>query len=88
MFSEKIYAEVARVTQKALDQLHSRKAIDQVTVILGYVQLSSRSVPGYDAELRAATERLRETARADNRRELTDALEALVQAMDQERPAA
>ena len=84
MFSQKIYAEIARVTQKALDEMQSRKTIDQVTVILGYVQLSSRNVPGYDAELRTASERLRELARADNRGELTEALEALGHEMDQE----
>ena len=65
----------------------SRKTIDQVTVILGYVQLSSRKVPCDDAELRAAIERLRELARADNRGELTEALDAPGQEMDQERTA-
>jgi len=87
MFSQKIYVEIARGTQKALQELHGGKAIDQVTVILGYVQLSSRNVAGYDTELRAAIERLLELARAENRRELTDTLEALVREMDQERAA-
>ena len=87
MFSQKTYAEIARVTQKALDEMPSQKTIDQVTVILGYVQLTSRKVPGYDAELRAAIERLRELARADNRQELTDALEAIGREMDQEHAA-
>jgi len=82
MFSQKIYAEIARVTQKALEEMQSRKTIDQVTVILGYVQLSSRNVPGYDAELRAAIERLLGLARAENRRELMDALEGLLHEMD------
>jgi len=85
VFSEKIYAEIARVTQKALDEMRSGKTIDQVTVILGYVQLSSRNVTGYDAEVRDAIEGLLELARAHNRRELTDTLEALVHEMDQER---
>ena len=87
MFSQKIYFEIARVTQKALGEMHSRKVIDQVTVILGYVQLSSRNVAGYDAELRAGIERLLELARAGNQRQLADALEALGQQMDQEHAA-
>ena len=87
MFSQKIYVEIARVTQKALDEMHSGKTIDQVTIILGYVQLSSRNVAGYDAELRAGIERLLELARAGNQRQLADALEALGQQMDQEHAA-
>ena len=86
MFSEKIYAEIARVTQKAFDEMPSRKAIDQVTVILGYVQLSSRNVAGYDAQLRAGIKRLLELARAENQ-QLVDTLEALVDQMDQEHVA-
>src|SRR5437899_12533755 len=82
MFSQKIYAEIARVTQKTLDEMRSRKTIDQVTVILGYVQLSSRNVAGYDAEVREAIEGLLELARAENQHQLVDALEALRQQMD------
>jgi len=85
MFSEKIYAEIARVTRDALNDVRSRRAIDQVTVILGHVQMSSRDVVCYDAELRAAIARLMELARAEKRQEPTDALEALVQQMDRER---
>ena len=87
MFSQKIYAEIARVTQKTLDEMRSRKTIDQVTVILGYVQLSSRNVAGYDAEVREAIEGLLELARAENQHQLVDALEALRQQMDQGRAA-
>ena len=87
MFSQKIYVEIALATQKALDEMHSAKTIDQVAVILRYVQLSSRNVPGYDAELRTAIERLLELARAENQPQLTDTLEALAQHMDQERAA-
>ena len=79
------FFEIARVTQKALEEMHSKKTIDQVTVILGDVQMSSHNVPGYDAELRAAIARLMELARAEKRQEPTDALEALVQQMDRER---
>jgi len=39
MFSQKIYVEIARLTQKALEELHSRKTIDQVTIILGDVHV-------------------------------------------------
>ncbi len=84
MFSQKIYNEIARVTQKALDQMRSGKTIDQVTVILGYVQLSSRNVAGYDAEVRAAIDRLLELARRENQPQLADALDALGHEMDQE----
>ena len=76
-----------RVTQQALQEVHSRKVIDQVTVTLGYMQMSSRKIARYDIELRAAVEGLLELARAEHRQELTDALEALVKAMDQERAA-
>jgi hypothetical protein len=84
MFSQKIYVEIARLTQKALQELHSGKTIDQVTIILGYMQMSARNITGYDAELRAAIERLLKLARAENRQELTDALEGLGRDMDQE----
>ena len=87
MFSQKIYFEIARVTQKALGEMHSRKVIDQVTVILGYVQLSSRNLRGSDAKLKAGIAHLLELARAENQPQLTDALEALLQEMDQERAA-
>ena len=87
MFSLKVHFEIARVTQKALEELHSQKAIDQVTIILGYEQLSSRNLSGYDAKLRAAIARLLELARAENQRQLADALEALLQQMDQEQVA-
>jgi len=46
--------------------------------------MSLRNITRYDAELLAATERLLELARAENRKELTDALEGLRQQMDQE----
>ena len=59
----------------------------EVTVTLGYMQMSSRKIARYDIELRAAVEGLLELARAEHRQELTDALEALVKAMDQERAA-
>ena len=74
MFSQKIYAEIARATQKALDDMHNATTINQVTVILGCVQPSSRNVPGYDDELRTAINRLLELARAENQRHLADAL--------------
>ena len=84
MFSQKIYAEIARVTQKALDDMHNATTINQVSVILGYVTLSSRNVPGYDDELRTAIDRLLELARGENQQVLADALDALGQHMDQE----
>ena len=84
MFSQKIYAEIALVTRKALDEMHNTTTINQVTVILGYVQLSSRNVPGYDAELRTAIDRLLELARAENQQVLADALDALGQHMADE----
>ena len=86
MFSQKIYAEIARVTQKALDDMHNATTINQVSVILGYVTLSSRNVPGYDDELRTAIDRLLELARGENQQVLADALAALGQHMDEERP--
>ena len=86
MFSQKIYAEIARVTQKALDEMHNATTINQVTVILEHVKLSSRNVPGYDDELRNAIDRLLELARGENQQVLADALDALSQHMDQERP--
>ena len=86
MFSQKIYAEIARVTQKALDDMHNATTINQVSVILVYVKLSSRNVPGYDDELRNAIDRLLELARGENQQVLADALDALSQHMDQERP--
>jgi hypothetical protein len=70
MFSQKIHFEIARVTQKALETLHSQKAIDQVTIILGYEQLSSRKVGSYDAKLRPGIARLLELARLENQQEL------------------
>jgi hypothetical protein len=85
MFSQKIYAEIARATQKALDEMHNATTIDQVTVILEYVQLSSRNVPGYDTEVRSAINRLLELAREENQNQLADPLEALGQHMDQAR---
>ena len=84
MFSEKVYIDVVRVTQKALQEVHSRKVIDQVTVTLGYMQMSSRKIARYDIELRAAVEGLLELARAEHRQELTDTLEGLGRQMDQE----
>ena len=86
MFSQKIYAEIARVTQQALDQVHSEITIEQVRIILESVQLSSRNVTGYDAELRTAIARLWELARAENQPQLTNALETLMHEMDHERP--
>jgi hypothetical protein len=86
MFSQKIHLEIARVTQKVLDEMHSTKAIDKVTVVRGYAQLSSRNLSGYDAKLMAGIERLLELARLEHRQELIAALEALLQGMDQERP--
>jgi len=87
MFSQKIYAEIARLTKDALEEMPGGKAIDQVTIILAYVQLSSRNVVGYDAELKAGIERLLELARAEHRQQLTDRLEALVHEMDRDRAA-
>ena len=86
MFSQKIYAEIARMTQLALDRMHSQRTIEQVRLILESVRLSSRNVAGYDAELRTAVARLWELARADNQPQLTDALETLMHEMDDERP--
>ena len=83
MFSQKIYAEIARVTQKALDEMHNATTINQVTVILEHVKLSSRNVPGYDDELRNAIDRLLELARGENQQVLADALDALSQHMAQ-----
>jgi len=83
MFSEGIYAEIARVTRDALNDMRSRRAIDQVTDIPGYVQMSSRDVVSYVAELRAAIARLMELAGAEKQQELTDALEGLGREMDQ-----
>ena len=84
MFSEKVYIDVVRVTQKALQEVHSRKVIDQVTVTLGYMQMSSRRINRYDAELRTAIASLLELARMENRQELIAALEGLLRQMDQE----
>src|SRR5439155_23995945 len=36
MFSQRIYAEIVRVTQRALEELHSLNAIEQITIGRGY----------------------------------------------------
>jgi hypothetical protein len=64
--------------------MRNTKAIDQVTIIRGYEQLSWRQIGGYDAKLRAGIVRLLELARLEDQQQLIDELEALVQAMDQE----
>jgi len=87
MFSDKIYTDIVRLTQQALRELHSLKAIDQVTAIQGYVQLSPRLPADYDARLRNSIERLLDLARGEKQRQLTEALEALLKAMDQEHAA-
>jgi len=60
------------------------EVIDQVTVTLGYMQMSSRKIARYDIELRAAVEGLLELASAEHRKELTGTLEGLERQMDQE----
>ena len=52
MFSEKIYTDIVRVIQQALTELHGLKAVDQITITPGYMQMSSRKIARYDIELR------------------------------------
>ena len=86
MFSQKIYADIRRVTQRALVELHSLNAIDQVTIAQGYAQLA-QSGADYDGKLRRSIERLLDLAKKENQRLLAEEFEGLVQEMDQERAA-
>ena len=87
MFSQRIYAEIVRVTQRALEELHSLNAIEQVTIGRGYARLAPHSGTNYDAKLRTSMERLLEFAKKEKQRQLTSELEALAEAMDRERAA-
>jgi hypothetical protein len=52
------------VTQTALEELRSQKAIDQVTIILGYSNCPRAILRGYDAKLMAGIERLAQPAKS------------------------
>ena len=84
MFSQKIYADILRVTQRALVELHSLNAVDQVTIAQGYAQLA-QSGADYDGKLRRSIERLLDLAKKENQRQLAEEFEGLVQEMDQDR---
>ena len=73
------------MTQRALEELHSLNAIEQVTIGRGYAQLAPHSGTNYDAKLRTSMERLLELAKEEKQRQLTSELEALAEAMDRER---
>ena len=63
MFSQRIYVDIVRVTQRALEELHTLNAIEQVTIARGYAQLAPHSGTNDDAKLRTSIERLLELAK-------------------------
>ena len=84
MFSQRIYADIVRVTQRALEELHTLNAIEEVTIARGYAQLAPHRGTNDDAKLRTSIERLLELAKKEKQQPLTADLEALAEAMDQE----
>jgi hypothetical protein len=84
MFSDNLYADIATVTQRALEQINNVRVIDRVTIVRGYVQLSLSNRSVGDARLRNSLERLTELAREEKRMSLVAELDRLVQAVDRE----
>jgi hypothetical protein len=85
MFSERIYLNIAGLTESALGEMPTAEAVDQVTIIRGYVQLSTGGRGLYDDKVRDGINALLDLARQKKKRLLIHALQDLLDAMDQER---
>jgi hypothetical protein len=86
MLSQRIFTEIAQVTQEVLKRIPEHGVIDRVTIIRGYVQLLAMhpTRKEYERKLATALLDLSYIASRSKEAELTRDLQALVTAIDAE----